>query len=81
VGLVTTKTEMRRIARRARQHGHYRSGADLYVYCPDCRAKVASPLSRYAGTVTQQLDRAMLAHLADDCPHHQPSTAPEPAEG
>lgn len=75
---MTTKTEMRRIARRARQHGHYRNAADLYVYCPDCRAKVATPFSRYAGTVTQQLDQAMLAHLADDCTHHQ---APAPAEG
>lgn len=64
-----TKTEMRKIARRARQYGYFRkSDSAGYVFCPECRAEVAAPrFIDYAKgrweTWPVALDRAMLDHL------------------
>ena len=71
-----TRTEAKRLARLARRHGYFdnhysRSTAGprlLWVYCPLCHRRVEAEHSLYAGTISAQLDAAVLYHLDGDCP-------------
>lgn len=63
-----TVTAARKVAKRARQHGYYATGhqvySAIYVHCPECRREVhVEPLWRQGETHVQALDRAMLDHL------------------
>lgn len=65
-----TLTERRKLARRARQYGHYEDGTDVYVFCPVCRERVHGfwdVSTRQRRTLTQELDRAVVDHLGDEC--------------
>lgn len=67
-----TKAARQAIARQARRFGYFHGDTELWVNCPECKEKVATVHSVHAGTVAQQLDSAMHAHLLDDCAKHQP---------
>lgn len=68
-----TKGEAKRLAVRARQHGHFNRGFDavawaskVAVRCPLCREEVTG----YVGstdTAARALDRAVIQHLTEDC--------------
>jgi hypothetical protein len=67
-----TKTEQRRLARRARQYGYHRQDTVLWVFCPLCRERVYGDwgtATRGQRTLTQELDRAMIEHLWGYCEH------------
>jgi hypothetical protein len=59
-----TLTEKRQLARRARRYGHFDTGRTLWVRCPVCDERVE--VDKFPGSVTRQLDAAMVYHL-DDC--------------
>jgi ribosomal protein L44E len=61
-----TKTEARKLARKARQYGHYQEGRTLYVFCPLCRKQAGTEISRYSpGSPMQQLDASVIEHLTE----------------
>ncbi|MEQ7008389.1 hypothetical protein ABN028_19630 [Actinopolymorpha sp. B17G11] len=73
MAVAITKTEARKVARRARQYGHFRtSSTGLYVMCPRCRNKVETAVEASAKDSARMaaLDKAMVEHLteyAEEC--------------
>jgi len=62
--------EKKATARRARRYGYHVRGVEIYVYCPLCRSQVVgdwSTATKQVRTLTAELDRAMVAHLTDEC--------------
>jgi hypothetical protein len=67
-----TKTEARKLAKRARQFGYFRpnpTGAQVYVKRPQCRERVQAegfPWDTVSGLM-KVLDAAMVEHVMEWC--------------
>lgn len=64
-----TKTEARKLARKARQYGYFKqSDSRLAVNCPQCRERVVADVSPFSSmSFMAQLDSQVVEHLLHDC--------------
>jgi hypothetical protein len=63
--MTKTKTEAKRLARKAREHGYYQpDGTHVWVECPlKCGERVVADLVTGAGSKMAQLDAFVIYHL------------------
>lgn len=64
----TTKTAARKIAKCARQYGHFaKPGGYVEVSCPQCNERVSAYAGVHGPSVPVALDAEMVDHLQWDC--------------